>query len=97
MPVGVGFPLVPESVTETGKGRVVMSICAGVTAIVAFVAGRDWHNPDSWICSELVAAATEAANLFPKKIYVTANGITPKALALEASAFSDPERLPDYP
>jgi uncharacterized protein YycO len=31
------------------------------SAILGFASKRDWHNPDSWICSEIVAAAAEYA------------------------------------
>lgn len=53
-------------------------------AIWGFVTGRDWREPDSWICSELQAAALEYAGIVPK-LYVAANKITPNALALIAS------------
>lgn len=56
-----------------------------VTGIVAFVAGRDWHEQDSWFCSELQAAALEAAGVV-NPLYSPANKITPAALALVCSA-----------
>lgn len=55
------------------------------TAIWGFVIGRDWRDKDSWICSELQAAALEAAGIVPP-LYLAANKITPTALALTASA-----------
>lgn len=53
-------------------------------AILAFAANRDWREPDSWICSELQAAAGEHAEIWPK-LFLTANKITPVALALGCS------------
>lgn len=54
------------------------------TAIWGFVLGRDWREDDSWICSELQAAALEAAGIVPK-LFVPANKITPNALAFALS------------
>jgi hypothetical protein len=54
-------------------------------AILAFVFNRNWREPDSWICSELQAAACEAAGLLPRLV-VAANKITPVALMLAFSA-----------
>lgn len=48
------------------------------TAIAAFAFDRDWRSPDSWFCSELAAAATEAAQWFNKALVVPANRITPR-------------------
>lgn len=53
-------------------------------AIWGFVTGRNWRENDSWICSELQAAALEAAGIVPP-LYLAANKITPTALALLAS------------
>ena len=55
------------------------------TAIAGFVTGRNWRERDSWICSELQAAALEAAGIVPP-LYLAANKITPVALALAVSA-----------
>jgi uncharacterized protein YycO len=54
-------------------------------AILGFVLGRDWREDDSWICSELQAAALEHAGIVPQ-LYLAANKITPVALALAISA-----------
>lgn len=54
-------------------------------ALWAFVFNRDWRAPDSWICSELQAAACEASGLV-RKLFLAANKITPVALALALSA-----------
>lgn len=53
-------------------------------AILGFIFGRDWKQPDSWICSELQVAALEYAGIW--KPYVAANKISPDALALAVSA-----------
>lgn len=58
-------------------------------AIWGFVFGRDWRETDSWICSELAAAALERAKIAPK-FYLAANKITPVALALACSVISEP-------
>jgi len=54
-------------------------------AIWGFMLNRDWREQDSWICSELQAAALEAAGILPP-LYLAANKITPVALALAVSA-----------
>jgi len=59
-----------------------------VTAIEAFVAGRNWHDPGSWFCSEIQAAATEAAGLV-KPLAAPVNRITPGGLLLVWSAIGN--------
>ncbi len=54
-------------------------------AIWAFVFNRDWRETDSWICSELQAAAGEAALILPK-LEAPCNKIAPVPLALVMSA-----------
>lgn len=54
-------------------------------AIWGFVAGRDWRAQDSWICSELQAAALENALVVPP-LECGANKISPNALALLMSS-----------
>lgn len=53
-------------------------------AIVGFITGRSWTETDTWICSELQAAALMGAGLC-SKLYLTANQITPTMLALLVS------------
>lgn len=55
-----------------------------LTAIAAFVAGRDWREPDSWFCSELQAAALEACGFFTT-LATEVNHITPRDLLLIVS------------
>ncbi len=55
------------------------------TAIWGFVLNRNWRESDSWICSELQAAALEHAGLVPN-LYLSANKMTPVAVALVTSA-----------
>lgn len=54
-------------------------------AIAAFPLGRTWRAPNSWICSELQAAALEFAGIVPQ-LYLAASKITPVSLALALSA-----------
>jgi len=55
------------------------------TAILGFAAGRNWRDPKDWFCSELQAAALEAAGVVPA-LYSPVNKITPAALATVMSA-----------
>lgn len=55
------------------------------TAIWGFVAGRDWRADDSWFCSELQAAALEAAGIIPA-LYTPANKVSPVTLCTLLSA-----------
>lgn len=54
-------------------------------AILGFVTGRYWRENDSWICSELQAAALEYAGIVPKLCLATSK-IDPVSLALTVSA-----------
>jgi len=53
--------------------------------ILGFLFDRDWHEDDSWICSELQMAALQAGSIIPKLI-VTPNKITPGTLAVAFGA-----------
>jgi hypothetical protein len=55
------------------------------TAIWGFAAGRDWRDPKDWFCSELQAAAMEAAGIIPT-LYTPTSKITPATLATLFSA-----------
>jgi hypothetical protein len=55
-------------------------------AIVAFIPGRNWRNPDAWFCSELVAAALEASSWLRTALTTPMNKITPPDLLLVLSA-----------
>lgn len=57
-------------------------------AIVGFVAGRQWMQPDSWFCSELVAAGLVQSG-FVHQLSAPANKIAPDDLLLVCSAFVD--------
>lgn len=80
---------VPVSTRSNGKWLAFLRSQLGKPydwpAIAGFVTGRDWREPDSWICSELQAAALEEAGIVPP-LYLAANKITPAALALAISA-----------
>jgi hypothetical protein len=61
-------------------------------AILAFGAGRNWRKPDSWICSELQAAAGESADIWgmldaqgARQLFLATNRITPGMLAMLVS------------
>lgn len=64
------------------------------SAIWGFVSGREWRAADSWICSELQAAAMEASGIV-QPLYLNANKITPTSLALLASGISGSQWVPD--
>jgi hypothetical protein len=53
--------------------------------ILGFIAGRDWQDPGSWICSELQCAAAMSADIM-QPLVLTANKITPNDLTLIWSA-----------
>lgn len=59
-----------------------------LTAIAAFVADRDWHDPAAWFCSEVQAAALEAARVI-NPLAVPVNKVTPVELLLVCSAIGD--------
>jgi hypothetical protein len=54
-------------------------------SIVALVARRDWQAPDSWFCSELIAAALVACGWFTAPLATEFNHITPRDLLLIVS------------
>lgn len=56
------------------------------SAILAFALDRDWRKADSWFCSEILAAALEAAGYFSYTLAAPANKITPADLLLALSA-----------
>jgi hypothetical protein len=56
-----------------------------VEAIIGLVARRDWQAPDSWFCSELIAAAPAACGWFASDLATEFNHATPPDLLLIAS------------
>lgn len=52
---------------------------------------RDWRQPDKWFCSELIAWALEAAGLFPYKLLVAKNRVSPTDLLLLLNPYIDVE------
>ena len=90
----VTLPATPEQETEwlaflrAQYGKPYDRAC-----IAGFVAGRDWHDPNAWICSELQAAALEAAGII-RPLFAHANKITPEALLIALSALAPVECLP---
>lgn len=63
-------------------------------AIFAFIINRNWHDDDAWYCSELVAAALEAAGVLTNRLYLTSNKITPVVLAALVSELPTGRQLP---
>lgn len=51
------------------------------SAVLSFVARRNWHSPDRWFCSELVAAALMKCG-YLRPLAVEANRISPRDLLL---------------
>lgn len=64
------------------------------TAILGILAHRDWRRQDSWFCSELVAAAFEAADA--PLLYVTphVNRITPRDTSLSIKLIPKQKQVP---
>lgn len=54
------------------------------TAIAGLALNRDWREPDSWFCSELMAAALESCGYLPK-LAAADNHISPRDLLLVLS------------
>jgi uncharacterized protein YycO len=80
---------IPATAHQKAKWRAFLKAQIGKpydhSAIWGFVRGRDWRQADSWICSELQAAALEHAGVLPK-LYIATNKITPVFLAGLVSA-----------
>ena len=53
-------------------------------ADVMWFSSRDWSKPNSWMCSELIAAGLVASGYF-ERLYVTASRISPADLLLMLS------------
>ena len=58
-------------------------------AIASFVSGRDWQQPDSWSCSELIGAGLAACGLFPQHMAVKFSKVTPRDALLLASMVTE--------
>lgn len=58
-----------------------------MSVIYGFITGRNWRQRDSWICSELQAAAMEHAGIV-RPLYLSASKIAPSALALVSSVIA---------
>ena len=59
-----------------------------LSAIAAFIADRDWHDPNAWFCSEVIAAALETAGII-KPMASPANKVTPQELLLVCTAIGE--------
>jgi hypothetical protein len=56
-----------------------------VEAIAAMVLDRDWRDPNSWFCSELIAAGLEQCKIF-SRLPAALNRILPRDAMLMATA-----------
>lgn len=81
---------IPASPTTTDAYLAALKAEVGkpydATAILGFVTGRNWREPDSWFCSELLAAMLEKVKVFPYPLSSPANRITPQDLIIALSA-----------
>jgi uncharacterized protein YycO len=50
--------------------------------IAGIALGRDWQEPDSWFCSELIAAALCHSGVFPPRLATEFNFVTPRDVLL---------------
>lgn len=53
-------------------------------SIAGFAIGRDWREPDSWMCSELEARSLEVAGIVPR-LFAPDSKITPEMLVFGLS------------
>lgn len=54
---------------------------------------RNWRDPDKWFCSELMAWACESAGLWPFKLLIPKNRVSPADLLLLLNPFLDPDEF----
>lgn len=59
------------------------------TAIIGLALDRDWRNPESWYCVELILAALESAGILPFPISLPCNRSTPDDGYLVCSVLTD--------
>jgi hypothetical protein len=76
VPLDIAYPNVYYDFQRAQVGKVY-----DTTGITGLVLDRDWRQPDSWFCSELVAAGLEVCGFLPPLSSV-ANHITPRDLLL---------------
>lgn len=72
--------------SQIGKPYDVRAILAFAAA--AFLGERDWREPDSWFCSEILTAALERAGII-KPLATSVNHVTPRDALLFVSAMVD--------
>ena len=58
-------------------------------SMVAFAFERDWQLPNSWFCSELIAAALAECGIFPHHLAIGFNRITLRDLMLIISTITE--------
>ncbi len=77
-------------VDQLGKPYDVAAIAHFVSAVFVHPAHptpeRDWAEPSSWICSELIAAALIHAGVLPHELAVGLRHVTPQLLAVALAA-----------
>lgn len=64
-----------------------------MSAIYGFITGRNWRNPDAWICSEQQTVACETAELIAP-LYLASFKVSPCTLAAVVSG-AGAKRIPD--
>lgn len=57
-------------------------------AVTAFFVGRDWQEPDSWDCSELIASGLASCGVFPQHLAVSFSRITVRDVFLLTSTLT---------
>lgn len=57
--------------------------------IVYFFVGRNWQDPGSWTCSELIAAGLVTCGIVSHEMADEAYGVTVQGLWLQASALAE--------
>lgn len=67
-----------------------------MTAIAAFMLGRDWREQDSWFCSELITAALEHSGWLQQPLCIGVSHISPRDVLLILSARVDLPNMENY-
>jgi hypothetical protein len=78
--VAASFDALAKS--QIGKGY-------DTTAIMGFVFGRNWREPDTWTCTEYLAWVSEGSLLFPEMLVTPTNRIDPQDYLLALSVLTE--------
>ena len=57
---------------------------------------RDWRDPESWFCSELIAWSLEKAGLFSYPLAVAKNRVTPADVLLIINPFMSADNISEF-